>query len=90
MTGASAIDAAPSPATPAEVAALELEAVEHRYRPFLAKAAGETEADDWTAALELDTVRQMVEAIGSDLPQLRILILYGSLRERRVVCHGPT
>lgn len=90
MTSAPAFETAPPPATPDEVAAVELAAVESRYRPFLAKAAGETEADDWTSTLELDTVREMVEAIGPDGPQLRILVLYGSLRERYVIsCRRP-
>jgi hypothetical protein len=63
--------------------------VESRYRPFLAKASGETEVDDWTSTLELDTVCKMVEAIGPEAPQLKILVLYGSLRERCVNRFSP-
>jgi hypothetical protein len=84
MTGAPAVDSVPPPSTPAEVAALELDAIESRYRQFLAKAPGETDADDWTSTLELDTVREMVNAIEPDAPPIKILVLYGSLRERCV------
>jgi arsenic resistance protein ArsH len=53
-----------------------------RYRPFLLKDG----AEDWVADLELSTTLQMVESeiLGKRQDRLRILVLYGSLRNRYV------
>ena len=57
------------------------------YRPFLLSPVPGAEVDedgpivepDWTAELELDTVKAISKA--SDEP-LKVLVLYGSLRDR--------
>lgn len=72
------------PASVPELEALDQAGVEQRYRPFLTKAAGETDADDWATALELDAVKDMVAALGPDASKIKILVLYGSLRDRCV------
>lgn len=55
--------------------------IREQYRPFLLPTATE---DDWIANLELATTLKMVEAEILDKKQdrLRILVLYGSLRNR--------
>ncbi|TKA65078.1 hypothetical protein B0A49_08835 [Cryomyces minteri] len=55
--------------------------VREKYRPFL---LGEPEAaDDWVAPLELDYAMDMVEeSFAKSEPRLKVLVLYGSLRER--------
>ncbi|KAK5148461.1 hypothetical protein LTR04_000646 [Oleoguttula sp. CCFEE 6159] len=52
-----------------------------KYRPFL---LSEVEAvDDWVAPLELDYAMDMVEeSFAKAEPRLKVLVLYGSLRER--------
>lgn len=76
MNGLSA--SAQVPTSLAAVDQMTLEQVEARYRPFRAKknAAGEP---DWVESLELDTVQKMAQ---SRSQPVRILVLYGSLRER--------
>ncbi|GJN93236.1 hypothetical protein Rhopal_006283-T1 [Rhodotorula paludigena] len=61
------------------LAALSADDVERRYRPFRATKNAVGEAD-WVESLELDTVKQLVER--SQERDLRVLVLYGSLRER--------
>lgn len=55
--------------------------IRERYRPYLLPTAKE---DDWVADLELATTLKMVESEILDKKQdrLRILVLYGSLRNR--------
>lgn len=55
--------------------------IRERYRPFLLPTSTE---DDWIANLELATTLKMVESEILDKKQdrLRILVLYGSLRNR--------
>lgn len=65
------------------LAALSADDVERRYRPFRATKNAVGEAD-WVESLELDTVKQLVER--SQERDLRVLVLYGSLRERCVAC----
>lgn len=52
------------------------------YRPFLL----DNTEDDWTAQLELSTVLKMVDlkVLKTGEDRLRVLVLYGSLRERYV------
>ncbi|GKT46003.1 NADPH-dependent FMN reductase ArsH [Colletotrichum spaethianum] len=52
-----------------------------RYRPFILPS---TITDDWVSDLELSTALALVdrEVLSCDLPRLRILVLYGSLRAR--------
>lgn len=61
------------------------------YEPFLlspmpgAEKDGEgvpIESEDWTADLELETVRSFAETSSKTGGRLRVLVLYGSLRER--------
>ncbi|KAH6689041.1 arsenical resistance protein ArsH [Plectosphaerella plurivora] len=54
-----------------------------RYRPFLV-AESVSKADDWVEQLELSTAMRMVdrEILQQGAPRPRILVLYGSLRER--------
>lgn len=54
-----------------------------QYRPFLLPKATGTE-DDWVAKLELATTLKMVESeiLNKNQDRLRILVLYGSLRNR--------
>ena len=56
--------------------------VRDQYRPFL--LPDRFAADDWVAQLELSTTLQMVqsEILDKKLDRLRILVLYGSLRNR--------
>lgn len=52
------------------------------YRPFLLGAA--TSSSDWISQLELSTVLKMVESqiLKSGDERLKVLVLYGSMRER--------
>lgn len=52
------------------------------YRPFLLDAA--IENSDWIAALELNSILQMVDAeiMSKGQERLKVLVLYGSLRAR--------
>ena len=52
------------------------------YRPFLLDAA--VENSDWVAGLELNSALQMVDAeiLSKGQERLKVLVLYGSLRER--------
>jgi hypothetical protein len=61
------------------------------YEPFLLSpipgaekhANGEVAvSDDWTADLGLETVRQFAEDRSKEGGPLKVLVLYGSLRER--------
>ncbi|GAA5995299.1 uncharacterized protein JCM10292_005087 [Rhodotorula paludigena] len=61
------------------IAALSADDVERRYRPFRKTKHAVGEAD-WVESLELETVKQLVEQ--SQERDLRVLVLYGSLRER--------
>ena len=63
--------------------------IRERYRPFLLNEVHED--DDWVAQLELSTVLKMVESeiINRGQPRLRILVLYGSLRNRSVCPPSP-
>lgn len=52
-----------------------------KYRPFLLDDA--VAADDWVAKLELATVAEMAQRdIAATGQRLRVLVLYGSLRNR--------
>jgi hypothetical protein len=54
-----------------------------RYRPFLLQSS--VADDDWVSRLELATVAKMAyEDIEKTGERLRVLVLYGSLRERYV------
>lgn len=57
--------------------------IRQQYRPFLLPEATCIE-DDWVANLELATTLKMVESeiIDKKQDRLRILVLYGSLRNR--------
>lgn len=66
--------------SPAELDALRLEDVQARYRPFLLTEVQKQE-EDWVDKLELETVQKMAEA---GERKLKILVLYGSLREREL------
>lgn len=66
------------------------------YKPFLsspvpgAEAAEDGEfatSEDWTQALELDRTRALARA-GLEGRALKVLVLYGSLRERCVIAHA--
>jgi arsenic resistance protein ArsH len=64
--------------------------VRQRYRPFL--LADEISNSDWVAKLELATAAKLVDAelLSQGKDRLRILVLYGSLRERWVLSlHVP-
>ncbi|GAA5898369.1 hypothetical protein JCM5296_001353 [Sporobolomyces johnsonii] len=64
----------------ASLAALPQETVDARYRPFLdVKKPESGDEADWVDQLELDTVTEMAARFPR---KLKILILYGSLRER--------
>ncbi|KAH9872875.1 hypothetical protein J1614_005269 [Plenodomus biglobosus] len=60
-------------------------AIRTSYRPFLLEDTN-TE-DDWIAQLELSTVLKMVDlkVLKSGEERLKVLVLYGSLRERLIV-----
>lgn len=64
-------------------------AVRQLYRPFILPEP--FAADDWVAQLELGTTLKMVESetLGSKPDRLRILVLYGSLRNRYVLERAP-
>ncbi|GAA5853194.1 hypothetical protein JCM8547_000236 [Rhodosporidiobolus lusitaniae] len=66
---------APAPNLPSDLPEVD---VHKLYRPFLATKNAPDEPD-WIDALELDTVKTMAVQFGRPL---RILVLYGSLRER--------
>lgn len=52
-----------------------------KYRPFLLDP--ETEATDWISQLELDSVvTQVEENLAKTSSRLKVLVLYGSLRQR--------
>jgi len=52
-----------------------------KYRPYLLDP--EVEATDWVAKLELDsTIAMMQEHLGRTNERLKVLMLYGSLRQR--------
>lgn len=59
--------------------------VRQDYRPFL--LADEIAKSDWVAQLELNTALQIVdrEIIRKSQERLKVLVLYGSLRERFVL-----
>ena len=61
--------------TVASLEALSLPEIESRYRPYLQSKA----SHDWTAELELDIVKSMTATLSNPI---RLLVLYGSLRER--------
>ncbi|KPV71516.1 uncharacterized protein RHOBADRAFT_67059 [Rhodotorula graminis WP1] len=74
---------ATSSVTAASLDTLAPHEVDSLYRPFLATKNAADEPD-WTAHLELDTVRQMVRDASEQRgqPPIKVLVLYGSLRER--------
>jgi arsenic resistance protein ArsH len=57
-------------------------AIRQLYRPFIMHES--FAADDWVEHLELSTVLKLVESeiLVKNQPRLRILVLYGSLRNR--------
>ncbi|KAI6274175.1 hypothetical protein MCOR27_007499 [Pyricularia oryzae] len=80
------VDFAPDPAFSGRSFAISKDAdepdIRRRYRPFLLDEADE--GSDWVAQLELSTALKMVESeiISRGQPRLRILVLYGSIRNR--------
>ncbi|KAI6312533.1 hypothetical protein MCOR07_011091 [Pyricularia oryzae] len=80
------VDFAPDPAFGGRSFAISKDAdepdIRRRYRPFLLDEADE--GSDWVAQLELSTALKMVESeiISRGQPRLRILVLYGSIRNR--------
>lgn len=56
--------------------------VRRKYRPFLLD--GETSSSDWVSQLELSTAMKMVESqiLKGGQDRLRVLVLYGSMRNR--------
>jgi len=82
---------ATSSVTAASLDSLAQHEVDSLYRPFLATKNGADEPD-WTAHLELDTVRQMVRDASEQRgqPPIKVLVLYGSLRERCVLAQRRT
>ncbi|KAI6255903.1 hypothetical protein MCOR28_002256 [Pyricularia oryzae] len=82
------VDFAPDPAFSGRSFAISKDAdepdIRRRYRPFLLDEADE--GSDWVAQLELSTALKMVESeiISRGQPRLRILVLYGSIRNRSV------
>lgn len=82
------VDFAPDPAFSGRSFAISKDAdepdIRRRYRPFLLDEADES--SDWVAQLELSTALKMVESeiISRGQPRLRILVLYGSIRNRSV------
>lgn len=79
----------PDPAYDAKILAISEEEddaeIRSRYRPFI--TSPEVTSSDWIAKSELSTALKMSEAdmakTGGN--RLKILVLYGSLRERYVV-----
>lgn len=63
--------------------------IRREYRPFLLDEA--VENSDWIAALELNSTLQMVdtEIISKGQERVKVLVLYGSLRERSVKYGKP-
>jgi arsenic resistance protein ArsH len=59
--------------------------IRSQYRPFLLPE--QLTAQDWVAKLELGAALKMVqtEILGKEADRLRILVLYGSLRQRFVL-----
>lgn len=65
------------------------------YKPFLLSPVPGAESDangpitepDWTKSLELETVKSFLQCCPE--PHLKVLVLYGSLRERYVTITGP-
>lgn len=72
------------PTTVVEAAALAVPAVQSLYHPFVLSPQqlvdGVAPVVDWVDQLEMDTVQDMVRVRGAD--NVRVLVLYGSLRER--------
>lgn len=65
------------------------EQVDEMYRPYLiTKDLVEGGAGDWIEGLELDQVGEMVRRRKSEDPgeRVRLLVMYGSLRERYGFC----
>lgn len=67
------------PTTVAAHSALTAPLVDALYRPFL--LAPEEQTTDWVADLELDSITSLSTAFPR---KLKLLVLYGSLRERFV------
>jgi hypothetical protein len=64
--------------------------VRRKYRPFLLPA--DVEANDWISELELETVIHVAEKdLARTQSRLKVLVLYGSLRQRFVLIsiHSP-
>lgn len=86
------VDLIPNPAYGGRSFAISKQAdepgIRERHRPFLNEVY---EDDDWVAQLELSTMLQMVESeiINRGQPRLRILVLYGSMRNRCVSPPSP-
>ncbi|GAA6020839.1 hypothetical protein JCM10207_001675 [Rhodosporidiobolus poonsookiae] len=66
------------PTTRGALEAMALDEIKARYRPFLATKNAADEAD-WVDDLELDTVQELAQRFPRPV---RVLVLYGSLRER--------
>lgn len=66
------------PSSVAQLQALPKDEVDSRYRPYILSQEQQN-SDPWVERLELDTAREMSNAFGR---QIRLLVLYGSLRER--------
>jgi arsenic resistance protein ArsH len=87
------VDLVPDPAYSGRSFAIPKDAdepdIRERYRPFLLNEANGNE--DWVAQLELSTTLKMVESeiINQGQPRLRILVLYGSMRNRSVSSSSP-
>lgn len=76
MTFSSAPPALQRPTSKAALEAMQQHDIERHYRPFLAKKGDE---EDWVERLELDTVQRMAKERSQPI---KVLVLYGSLRER--------
>lgn len=72
----------PAPPTPASLSAMAPADVDRLYRPF---HLSDPKTPDWVSNLELDTVSTLSRTLPS---KLKLLVLYGSLRER-VSPRGP-
>jgi arsenic resistance protein ArsH len=77
-----AVDPAYSDRSWAISAAEDDPVVRESYRPFLLD--DEVTRNDWVAKLELSTALKMVDAqvLGGGEDRLKVLVLYGSLRQR--------
>jgi arsenic resistance protein ArsH len=60
----------------------DVSSIQEQYRPFLLDDA--TTENDWIAKLELNTTLKLVdsEILKKGKDRLKVLVLYGSLRER--------